>query len=327
MDIEIPYNVKERKDTGLYNSKLGMWLFLASEVMLFGALFSSYIILRLGDPNWMLHVEAAHLSIPLATLNTGVLILSSVTFVMSWVALKQKNLSKFRIYMGITLLCSFIFLIIKYFEYSAKIEAGHYPSTHNFYAVYFTMTGLHGIHILGGIVVNYYLWKSFADQAIERTSKWLNIATLFCLLLPWASTGETGSEVSTFGWETNVGVLLFITYALSLMSSQIETLKPYRKVFPIFGFIIALSSLFSYVGDASTWNNMFIGYDFAYNSFGYFFFLIMSFITLFDTMLAKPDVTFNKTPEAFTNRVEVAGLYWHFVDLVWIFLFPSIYLL
>ena len=64
MDIEIPYNVKERKDTGLYNRKLGMWLFLASEVMLFGALFSSYIILRLGDPNWMLHVKAAHLSIP-----------------------------------------------------------------------------------------------------------------------------------------------------------------------------------------------------------------------------------------------------------------------
>ena len=176
MDIEIPYNVKERKDTGLYNSKLGMWLFLASEVMLFGALFSSYIILRLGDPNWMLHVKEAHLNIPLATLNTGVLILSSVTFVMSWVALKQKNLSKFRIYMGVTLLCSFIFLIIKYFEYSAKIEAGHYPGTHNFYAVYFTMTGLHGIHILGGIVVNYYLWKGFTTQAIERTSKWLNIA-------------------------------------------------------------------------------------------------------------------------------------------------------
>ena len=54
----------------------------------------------------MLHVKEAHLNIPLATLNTGVLILSSVTFVMSWVALKQKNLSKFRIYMGITILCT-----------------------------------------------------------------------------------------------------------------------------------------------------------------------------------------------------------------------------
>ena len=83
MDIEIPYNVKEREDTGLYNSKLGIWLFLASEIMLFGALFSTYIILRIGDPTWMLHVKEAHLNIPLATLNTAVLILSSITFVMS----------------------------------------------------------------------------------------------------------------------------------------------------------------------------------------------------------------------------------------------------
>ena len=116
MDIEIPYNVKEREDTGLYNSKLGIWLFLASEIMLFGALFSTYIILRTGDPNWMLHVKTAHLNIPLATINTAVLILSSVTFVMSWVSLKLKDLSKFKIYMGITLLCSVIFLVIKYFE-------------------------------------------------------------------------------------------------------------------------------------------------------------------------------------------------------------------
>ena len=200
MDIEIPYNVEEREDTGLYNSKLGIWLFLASEIMLFGALFSTYIILRTGDPTWMLHVKEAHLNIPLATINTAVLILSSVTFVMSWVSLKLKDLSKFKLYMGITLLCSIIFLVIKYFEYTAKFDAGHYPSTHNFYAVYFTMTGLHGLHIIGGIIVNAYLWMP-------------------------------GTKM----WDTD--------------------------------------------------------------------------------------------PERFTNRVEVAGLYWHFVDLVWIFLFPSIYLL
>ena len=200
MDIEIPYNVEEREDTGLYNSKLGIWLFLASEIMLFGALFSTYIILRTGDPTWMLHVKAAHLNIPLATINTAVLILSSVTFVMSWVSLKLKDLSKFKTYMGVTLLCSVIFLVIKYFEYTAKFDAGHYPSTHNFYAVYFTMTGLHGLHIIGGIIVNAYLWMPGAKM-----------------------------------WNTD--------------------------------------------------------------------------------------------PDRFTNRVEVAGLYWHFVDLVWIFLFPSIYLL
>ena len=89
--MKIPFNEDLRPDTGLYNAKLGIWLFLASEVMLFGALFSSYIILRTGDPTWMLHVKEAHLNIPLATINTVVLILSSVTFVMSWVSLKLKD--------------------------------------------------------------------------------------------------------------------------------------------------------------------------------------------------------------------------------------------
>ena len=124
MDIEIPYNVEERKDTGLYNSKLGIWLFLASEIMLFGALFSSYIILRSGDPLPFLAGQAK-LNVPLATLNTAVLILSSVTFVMSWVSLKLKDISKFKIYMGITLLCSVLFLVIKYFEYESKLSNGY----------------------------------------------------------------------------------------------------------------------------------------------------------------------------------------------------------
>ena len=115
MDIEIPYNVEERKDTGLYNSKLGIWLFLASEIMLFGALFSSYIILRSGDPLPFLTGQAK-LNVPLATLNTAVLILSSVTFVMSWVSLKLQNFTRYRMYMGITLICSILFLVIKYFE-------------------------------------------------------------------------------------------------------------------------------------------------------------------------------------------------------------------
>ena len=198
--MEIPYNVEERKDTGLYNSKLGIWIFLASEIMLFGALFSAYIVERLGDPEWLMVVHDAHLNIPLATINTAVLIASSVTVVMSWVSLKLKDISKFRLYMGLTLICAFTFLIIKYFEYTAKFDAGHFPSTHNFYAVYFTLTGLHGLHIIGGIVVLAYFWGPGLKM-----------------------------------WDTE--------------------------------------------------------------------------------------------PERFTNRIEVAGLYWHFVDLVWIFLFPSIYLL
>ncbi len=197
--MKIPYNEEIRPDTGLYNAKLGIWLFLASEVMLFGGLFSAYILLRLTDPNWINYGQNA-LNVPLATLNTVVLITSSVTMVMSWVSLKLKDLKKYKMYMGATLLCSFIFLIIKYFEYTAKFDQGLYPSTNNFLAVYFTITGLHALHIIGGIVVNGY----FYGPGIKM-------------------------------WDTE--------------------------------------------------------------------------------------------PERFTNRIEIAGLYWHFVDLVWIFLFPALYLL
>ena len=146
-DIVIPYNVEERPDTGLYNAKFGVWLFLASEVMLFGALFSSYVLLRAGAPHW--EHGADFLNVPLATLNTMVLIASSVTMVMSWASLQAKNFARFRIFMALTFLCGCGFLVIKYFEYAAKFEHGLLPSKSVFLAIYFTMTGLHGLHEIG----------------------------------------------------------------------------------------------------------------------------------------------------------------------------------
>jgi cytochrome c oxidase subunit 3 len=197
--MQIPYTVDTRPDTGLYNAKLGIWLFLASEVMLFGALFSSYILLRTGAPVWP-HGREMGLSVPLATLNTLILIGSSVTMVMSWASLKLKDFGKFRLYMGLTILCAVGFMVIKGIEYHHKFEVGNYPSKNTFLAIYFTLTGLHGLHVLGGMIVNGYMWGPGAKM-----------------------------------WKTD--------------------------------------------------------------------------------------------PERFTNRIEVAGLYWHFVDLVWIFLFPTLYLL
>src|SRR4030081_244903 len=104
-EVEIPFTIQPRPDTGLYNAKLGIWLFLASEVMLFGSLFSSYILLRTGAPVWP-HGREMALSVPLATLNPLILIGSSVTMVMSWASLKLKDFAKFRLYMGLTILCA-----------------------------------------------------------------------------------------------------------------------------------------------------------------------------------------------------------------------------
>jgi len=156
MSMEIPYTVEARPDTGLTNGKLGIWLFLASEVMLFGALFASYVMLRVGNEHWP--AGATYLNIPLATLNTIFLISSSVTMVMAWYSLKTDSFSKFRLYMGATILFGFAFLVVKYFEYSAKFHHGYFPKTNTFLAIYFTMTGLHMLHVLGGMAVNAYLW-------------------------------------------------------------------------------------------------------------------------------------------------------------------------
>jgi len=208
-EIVIPYRVKPHPLTGVTSGKLGIWLFLASEVMLFGALFSSYVLLRVGAApgTWPTGVEAG-LNVPIGTLNTIVLITSSITMVMSWASLKMGNLGAFKRYFAATIGLGSVFLVVKGFEYGSKFSHGIFPATgwpevsdaSTFYATYFTLTGLHGLHVLLGILVN--LW-----------------------LLIW-------------------GVAMWKT-----------------------------------------------------------------------------------EPERFTGRIEIAGLYWHFVDLVWIFLFPVLYLL
>ena len=196
--MEIPYTVAERPDTGVNNVKLGIWLFLASEVMLVGGLFATYVILRLGGTDWPWGSDI--LSVPIGTFNTAVLIGSSVTMVMAHASLKMNQFDQFKKYMGLTVLLALVFLTVKSYEYFDKISHGDLPSASTCLASYWTMTALHGLHIIGGVVVDGYFWGP-------------------------------GSQM------------------------------------------------------------------------------------------------FHSRPEMFANRVEAAGLYWHFVDLVWIFMYPVLYLL
>ncbi len=169
--MEIPYTVEARPDTGLYNAKMGIWLFLASEVMLFGALFSSYVILRTGNPDWVQHP----MNVGLATLNTMILITSSVTVIMSWASLRLKDFAKFRIYFLCTLLLAGGFMVVKAIEYNQEFSQGLFPWSDNYMGIYFTLTGLHGLHVVGGMVVIAYLlgpgakmWKTAPEQYVNR---------------------------------------------------------------------------------------------------------------------------------------------------------------
>jgi len=181
--VQIPYITDERPDTGLTNSKLGIWVFLASEIMLFGGLFSAYVFLRIAAPEGDFAYWGSKLNIPMATINTLVLISSSMTMIMSWASLKMKDFEKYKMYMGLTLLFALIFLVIKYFEYTGKFHHGIYPSSSTFMGIYFTLTGLHMLHIIGGMIVMGYFWLPFGNKMWttepERFTNRIEIAGLY----------------------------------------------------------------------------------------------------------------------------------------------------
>ena len=171
--MEIPYVVEERADTGLNNVKLGIWLFLASEVMLFGGLFSTYILLRINAVEWPFGADI--LSVPIGAGNTVVLILSSVTMVLCYASLKLGDLGGYKRWMGATVGLALLFLVVKTFEYADKFSHGDFPAVSTYLAIYFTLTGLHALHIVGGVIVNGYflgpgaaLWKTNREQFINR---------------------------------------------------------------------------------------------------------------------------------------------------------------
>ncbi len=140
-----------RFNTGIYHGKLGMWIFLASEIMFFTGFFGAFIVLR--NLNIEVFTTSAHqLDKVIATVNTAVLITSSLTMALAHLALEKGNEAKFRLFLTLTLLCAFGFLGIKSYEYATKFSHEIYPWTNTFFATYFTMTGFHALHVIGGII-------------------------------------------------------------------------------------------------------------------------------------------------------------------------------
>lgn len=178
--MEIPYTTEIRPDTGVTNPKVGIWLFIASEVMLFGSFFSAYALLRTGAPSWP--DQSSVVSVPLAGLNTIILLSSSVTVAMAWRSLKADRLSRYRQLMGVTVALGTTFLVVKMIEYADKAAQGLLPATSNFLGLYFTMTGLHALHVAGGVIVNAYLFGPGARMWHTHPKRFTNrvqIAALY----------------------------------------------------------------------------------------------------------------------------------------------------
>jgi len=266
VSAEIKYISTPHPVTGVTNAKLGIWLFLASEVMLFGALFSSYILLRVGATSWPKGSD--ELNVPLATLNTAILIASSVTMVLAWAAVKLDQIGKFRLYLGLTVTLALAFLVIKGYEYAPKFH--HYE-------VFLT----DGTSIRGHVEEN----DEDADYIMFSPDAAHNAG----------DHGDNDHAESPPGPQDHAGTI-------RIERDQIRRLTNFGPKHSNFiGLYFTLTGLHGLhiIGGI----------------------LVNSWMLFFGVAMWKTD------RERFAGRIECAGLYWHFVDLVWIFLFPTLYLL
>lgn len=166
----------ESAEQAFSSSKLGLWVFLVTEILMFGGLFVMYIVLRTLYPV-MFHEASLHLNKTMGGINTVVLIFSSFTMAMAINRVQFNKQKQASAYLVITLLCACTFMVIKYFEYSHKIHDGllpasmftytgeHDPRTPLFFSLYFMMTGLHGSHVLIGMgLIFWCLIKTMKGQ-------------------------------------------------------------------------------------------------------------------------------------------------------------------
>jgi len=257
--------------------------------MLFGAFFSAYILLRVtADPGFWPDVATGWphglLNIPIGTFNTAVLISSSVTVVMAWMALKEGNFAKFRNFMIFTVACALGFLLIKTFEYKEKFS--HY-----------VVRTTDGKVVTGHLDVNgksplFWTLDTVKAQKIETLKVQVDIPNKYRFPVGMKVPDEIRKAHHEGRHHEDK----------EFKVSEIESLKAFiPSTHPFFAIYFTMTFLHGLhvLGGA----------------------IVLAYFTFVGTKLWKTN------PEQYINRIEVGGLFWHFVDLVWIFLFPIVYLL
>jgi heme/copper-type cytochrome/quinol oxidase subunit 3 len=169
--------VETRVASGIPTGKMGVWWFLASEIVLFGGLIGAFVMSRLGSGGWS--EMAAHLNVPIGTINTFVLLTSSLTMVLAFAAADKGDQKGIRTWLLLTVLLGLAFLIIKGFEWGSKIGAGFTPMAGNFWSFYYTMTGLHALHVLAGVVINLLLFLSALMGLLRGREHRVELAGLY----------------------------------------------------------------------------------------------------------------------------------------------------
>jgi len=413
--MEIPYTVKPRPDTGLYNGKLGIWLFLASEVMLFGALFSSYVLLRVGaeDGTWSMGL----MNITVGAGNTMVLIASSMFVVLAWAELKQGNLAGYKKWKWATIACAVLFLVVKWsYEWPQKFK--HYDVwlndaklLHEKFEKGYQETvshaeggdhaNDHGDAATGDVqkFVEAFYTKRFFKETSDASQtafkqEWANGTLAISGHINAYEEAQINVEVT--GWNADAGASeADADSALAELGVSVgEAAEDLRKkgglikeridydwakraeyVLGQAGFKVTLSVAGYEKVEAHPWfwrtprvnediggnprvRSIVLGLDHTHHHdeieietrhisrlsafepkhstfFGIYYTItglhaahvFGGIIVMLYNMLPIGLAMWHKDRERFTNRIETFGLFWHFVDLVWIFLFPILYIL
>jgi len=368
--MEIPHNSTARPDTGLYNGKAGIWLFLASEVMLFGALFSAYLLLRVGaEPgNWSMGLMNKWVG----AFNTLILIASSATVVLAWVSLKLKDWAGFKKWKIATVIFACMFLVVKWgYEWPAKFthydvtfvddaaaekvfsdvfdkeqyadcEGAHKEIWNERYDAY----DKHWKNVatkdkpLDGHIVGYWTEDAEGKRHHHKVGAAFDISFwshAFAWRYDKKNVGRTaGAKRDTFLEKGVVAVDIAPAHgvwdkhedhASATVQRYAEAADGHATDAGGHGHSVTIetyqiSRVSSYEPAHSTFFAVYYTLTglHALHVFGGILVMIYHLLPISRRM-------YESDPERFTNRIEITGLFWHFVDLVWIFLFPILYLL
>jgi heme/copper-type cytochrome/quinol oxidase subunit 3 len=174
-----------RSATGIPTGRLAIWWLLASEVFIFGGLIACFVLFKLnGTPGFE---DASLTSVTAGAINTFVLLTSSLSVVLAHAAIEKGDREKSFKYIWYTIGFGLVFLIIKTYEYTGKIIHGHTITDNLFWSFYYTMTGLHALHVIGGMVImaliSFDIRKGYNFQRVELIGIYWHFVDLVWIFL------------------------------------------------------------------------------------------------------------------------------------------------
>ncbi|WP_428306070.1 cytochrome c oxidase subunit 3 [Lacipirellula sp.] len=327
------------------NGKLCLWLFLSTEIMFFAGLIGAYIVLRFGAPAWP-STHDVHLVEWMGAVNTGVLIASSITVVLALEAAKQNNASLAKGWIFLTLVLGSIFLGVKGFEYRAKFSHGIYPglphsqiyesaNVNYAAAVRLRVAELKNplaaeqkrtpeqdaqIQVLDSVAAELDAAEKLLRDEPESPAGRVALLRLADRIYPRASVHSHQHEVEEQQIEDNRDELEEEIEKAASASAPVLTLASAETSHADAGHLLGLNDLHPWlklpimIPGGNTWAST--------------YFLVTGFhaIHVIVGLLAFAILCTKTLGAAKVGVIENVGLYWHFVDLVWIFLFPLLYL-